>query len=621
MIYFRRISFYFLFVFSFWFFSFTSYSFFDGSVSGNYLSSVSSNDFFDFESSIDNSFSSFSSFDSSFSITSSVKRNNTSTPTYFGIYKFDIGTIDNIESITVDFDFSLTTSNRVFQLRTEPTGSTAPFNQIGVALTNNYFIDSTSGHCTLVCSDYISDLRSNVICLYFESYSSVNVASISNFNFVVKYIGDVDPTPTPIDPTPTPTDPTPTPTDPTPTPSTPPPSGSVVETFTLYDSGSLAGMLPASVSGSTPLNLTFIIPGCDVDLPDDATNVRVSLSVRNNASDSFYSASGSDSSTVTVSCFSTLSCNGLSNIESSSFNLQKLLQGTAYTIWPTVSLTNINTIPSSATINFRTTTTSSPGTLSIFSSRDFNIYYYYTVKYDIVTDVNEYNFYNSVSVSSDNYSTDFRIVTEASNISSGYYYLDMFLYNVVGASFDSSSAFLLPFNSSSYSDVLTCVFSDNLSLGTSGMYISGYLYISDDFDGNFFFHVIPQSGILNLKEGWYSSVIYFSLRSSPGSESIYDSLVSAGGANSGFNNQNSKVNDALHSYQEDTDTSSQYGNITDDLFVLDTSIFTNVASTITLFSSCINSIFSALGDLSTVLIMFLVLSFVSVVIGIMHFRG
>lgn len=98
-------------------------------------------------------------------------------------------------------------------------------------------------------------------------------------------------------------------------------------------------------------------------------------------------------------------------------------------------------------------------------------------------------------------------------------------------------------------------------------------------------------------------------------------LSSANGANNGLNDMNSQVSSALTDYQRDTDTSTQFGNISDSFFNLDTSIFTSVASTSTLFSACVTAIFNALGDFSTVLTLFLVFVLVGTVIGIMRYRG
>lgn len=100
-----------------------------------------------------------------------------------------------------------------------------------------------------------------------------------------------------------------------------------------------------------------------------------------------------------------------------------------------------------------------------------------------------------------------------------------------------------------------------------------------------------------------------------------NSLESAGGKNDALNNQNSLMDSTLSEYQNETDTSEQYAKISDDLFTFDLSIFTSVASTMTLFNACITSIFTQLGDLSVPLTMFLVFVFISAVIGIARVFG
>lgn len=99
-------------------------------------------------------------------------------------------------------------------------------------------------------------------------------------------------------------------------------------------------------------------------------------------------------------------------------------------------------------------------------------------------------------------------------------------------------------------------------------------------------------------------------------DNLNNSFTSAGGANSGLNSQNSAMDKALSDYQKDTDTSTQYGNISDSLFTLDTSIFVQVSSTISLFSSVVTGLFNAFGDLSVPLTMFLIVTVISCIIGI-----
>lgn len=99
-----------------------------------------------------------------------------------------------------------------------------------------------------------------------------------------------------------------------------------------------------------------------------------------------------------------------------------------------------------------------------------------------------------------------------------------------------------------------------------------------------------------------------------------NSLNSANGANSELNNQNSKLSSSMQQYYQDTDTSKQYSNISDSIFQFDTSIFSSLASTITLFSACVSGIFSAMGDFSVPLILFLTIVFVSIVVGLFNIQ-
>lgn len=93
-------------------------------------------------------------------------------------------------------------------------------------------------------------------------------------------------------------------------------------------------------------------------------------------------------------------------------------------------------------------------------------------------------------------------------------------------------------------------------------------------------------------------------------------MTDASGANSGLNSSNSEVGSTFNQYVKDTDTSSQYANIKDSLFDFNTNIFTQVASTSTLFASIVTGIWTSLGDFSSVLSFFLVIALISAIIGI-----
>lgn len=102
---------------------------------------------------------------------------------------------------------------------------------------------------------------------------------------------------------------------------------------------------------------------------------------------------------------------------------------------------------------------------------------------------------------------------------------------------------------------------------------------------------------------------------------IIDSITSANGANNNLNNTTDTLTSEFESYKENTDTTLQYDLITDNLFTIDTNIWTQMASTSTLFSSFISGIFHSLGDLSSSLTFFLIASFVSAIIGIARVSG
>lgn len=93
-------------------------------------------------------------------------------------------------------------------------------------------------------------------------------------------------------------------------------------------------------------------------------------------------------------------------------------------------------------------------------------------------------------------------------------------------------------------------------------------------------------------------------------------MTDASGANDNFNSSNDEVNQALQDYKDQTDTSEYYEQIDDSLFDFDSSVFLQIAPTMTLFSSCITAIWTKLGDLSVPLTMFLIMAAISVIIGI-----
>lgn len=99
-----------------------------------------------------------------------------------------------------------------------------------------------------------------------------------------------------------------------------------------------------------------------------------------------------------------------------------------------------------------------------------------------------------------------------------------------------------------------------------------------------------------------------------GTSSIYDSSV--------VDSTNQQVSDKFEEYESATDTSEQFSKLDGGVLEFDTSIFAEVAITATLFSSCVTSIFSALGNLAVPLMLFLTLTLVSTVLNIVgHVRA
>lgn len=105
-------------------------------------------------------------------------------------------------------------------------------------------------------------------------------------------------------------------------------------------------------------------------------------------------------------------------------------------------------------------------------------------------------------------------------------------------------------------------------------------------------------------------------------KSIIDLLTNYDGSAGGLNQSNANLKEEMDSFHSHTDTSAQMNNIKDSIFDFNTDIFTSMASTATFFSALVTLAFNALGELSVALTLFLVMIFVSVVIGIVsHVKG
>lgn len=105
------------------------------------------------------------------------------------------------------------------------------------------------------------------------------------------------------------------------------------------------------------------------------------------------------------------------------------------------------------------------------------------------------------------------------------------------------------------------------------------------------------------------------------SNTIENTLTSAGGANSALNQSNSQVSSSLQDYKNQTNTQEQYNKIKPEIFDFDSNIFLNVASTSTAFAAVVSGLFSAFGNFSSALTLFLILALISAIIGIARVLG
>lgn len=202
----------------------------------------------------------------------------------------------------------------------------------------------------------------------------------------------------------------------------------------------------------------------------------------------------------------------------------------------------------------------------------------------------------------------------------GTYYLD---YACIGQDDITGSTPNVLIYPETYISKVRSDFRSNISSMSYTQYSTSYPSVSVSFDSFY-----PSVRTLTFVASFYvrQNVSAFSLDMVnktganylfiPDESRILDILSSAHGNTTGLDNQNGLMDKALSDYQRDTDTSKQYGNISDSLFALDTSIFVQVSSTISLFSSVVTGLFNAFGDLSVPLTMFLIVTVISCIIGI-----
>lgn len=405
----------------------------------------------------------------------------------------------------------------------------------------------------------------------------------------------------------------------------------ITENKSFNSSGSLTYSLPYSVSGTTPLNFTLSIPAPSV--PSNATNVSYTLKVSNSLYGMGYTAPVStNTSFVTVNNYSTLSVGGSSfSQSSSSSSLMQHLAGAAFTYFPTITSSVLRGVPSAASINYKTTISSSYSSpYTLFDSTDhISVYYTWSVSYDIVTTypgISDLVSFFGYSNSGNNDIFQINLSKLSVSLQPGIYYFNCSWDSAVNLSDGNGcTAFAYPFYDST--NIPSALYYENplSALFISGRCsISGYLQIPDNFNGLLYFSLSVTSGNITFPARGFHPINYFNYRFIPISSdgrSVEDILSSAAGANSSLNKSNDELSSVVNDYYNDTDTSMLYANIDDSAFEFDFSFLTSFVPTITLISSCITSLFSSLGDFSILLNLFLYVVMASIVIGIFRFRG
>lgn len=102
---------------------------------------------------------------------------------------------------------------------------------------------------------------------------------------------------------------------------------------------------------------------------------------------------------------------------------------------------------------------------------------------------------------------------------------------------------------------------------------------------------------------------------------LHDDLTKYDGTAGGLVSSNEQFKSEMDSFRDNTNTSAQYDKIGDDIFTFDTNFFSSLASTVTFFSSVVTSLFTAFGDFAVPLQLFLVMVFISMVLGIISRSG
>lgn len=125
-----------------------------------------------------------------------------------------------------------------------------------------------------------------------------------------------------------------------------------------------------------------------------------------------------------------------------------------------------------------------------------------------------------------------------------------------------------------------------------------------------------NNSIVNWSQTLFNRLTSFYDRNHVDLVQIHTDLTQYDSTAGGMDGANDQFKFEMDSYKQNTDTSVQYSKINDDIFELDTNFFTSLASTATFFSSLVTMAFNSLGDFDVALTIFLVLMFVSMVLGI-----
>lgn len=254
-----------------------------------------------------------------------------------------------------------------------------------------------------------------------------------------------------------------------------------------------------------------------------------------------------------------------------------------------------------------------------FVNNTSSISYVLTIRYKTPVKIEPGAFTNyGSSIISSPFSSEFGLEI-SENLSPGSYFINLYIYNFSNFSSSSHINCIVSSSSSSY-NLRDCSLVISNDTRGSYMYLSGFIDVFSSFDELRFVASSFDSGTLDIVSSSQSCDYMFFYQISS-DQSIDDALHSAGGANNSTNDAIDNMGSQFGEYQQSTDTSSQYDNITDDLFEFDTSVWSQMASTITLFSSCVTLNWTALGDFSTALTVFLIVVLVISILGLARYMS